>query len=60
MRLRVALIAGVALCALASPAFAAQGWYVAVGAGWNKMNDFDFDGFGITRTAFSTPQFPFL
>jgi opacity protein-like surface antigen len=57
MRLRVALIAGVALCALASPAFAAQGWYVAVGAGWAKMNDFDFDGFGINRTAFSNGGF---
>ena len=43
MKLRVALIAGAALCAAAiSPVYAAEGWYVGLGAGWEKPNDFTF------------------
>ena len=53
MKLRVALIAGAALCALAiTPALAAEGWYVGLGAGWQKPNDFTFNTVSGGTTAY--------
>jgi OOP family OmpA-OmpF porin len=51
MSLRIALVAGVALAACAGPALAGEGWYVGLGAGWEKLNRFDYSGQGSSGSA---------
>lgn len=52
MTLRIVLIASTALCALAGSALAQDGdwtrggWYVGLGAGWEKPNDLVYSGLG--------------
>jgi opacity protein-like surface antigen len=46
MKLRTLMLAGVAAL-LASPAFAGEGWYLGLGAGWDRLNDPRLVGAGI-------------
>jgi len=39
MNIRLTVLAGVASCMLAPPAFAGDGWYLGLGAGWDGRND---------------------
>src|ERR1700753_1548738 len=39
MRLHRIALSGAALLALVSPAFAGQGWYAGLGAGWDTLNN---------------------
>jgi OmpA-OmpF porin, OOP family len=51
MSLRIALAAGVALSACAVSAQAGEGWYVGLGAGWEKANRFEYSGLGSSGDA---------
>src|SRR4051812_48160102 len=42
MRIRLIALAGVAALALSTPAMAAQGWYLGLGAGWDQQNSLKF------------------
>src|SRR5882724_5856884 len=42
MKLGTIALAGVSLVALATPAAAADGWYLGLGAGWSKLTDLDY------------------
>jgi len=46
MRLRMLLLAGMAALSI-TPAMAADGWYVGLGAGWDHLNDPKLVGYGI-------------
>src|ERR1700729_930439 len=52
MKLRTLLFANAALLAcagtvLSSPAFAGEGWYVGLGAGWDQLNNPKIEGDGL-------------
>src|SRR5215469_5878930 len=51
MNVRVALLAGLALGAMTGAAYAGEGAYVSLGAGWEKPNDFLFSGLGAAGDA---------
>ncbi len=38
MKIRMIALAGVAALALSTPAMAADGWYLGLGAGWDQQN----------------------
>ena len=42
MKIRLIALAGVAALALSTPAMAAQGWYLGLGAGWDQQNALKF------------------
>src|SRR5690348_1826079 len=42
MKIRLIALAGVAALALSTPAMAAQGWYLGLGAGWDQQTDLKF------------------
>src|SRR5689334_15679757 len=42
MKLAKIALAGVSLVALATPAAAADGWYLGLGAGWSSMQDLNY------------------
>ena len=39
MKIRLAALAGVAALALSTPAMAAEGWYLGLGAGWDNQDN---------------------
>src|ERR1700761_8483725 len=41
MKIRMIALAGVAAMALGTPAMAADGWYLGLGAGWDHQNGFN-------------------
>src|ERR1700680_124065 len=42
MKLRTIALAGASLIAFATPAAAADGWYLGLGAGWSKMSELTY------------------
>ena len=42
MKIRLLAMAGVAAMALSTPAMAAEGWYLGLGAGWDHENGLAF------------------
>ena len=42
MKLRTIALAGASLLAFATPAAAAEGWYLGLGAGWSQLRDIDY------------------
>jgi len=42
MKLRTIALAGAVLCAFATPAASAEGWYLGLGVGWSQLADGDY------------------
>jgi hypothetical protein len=52
MKLTTIALAGALLCAVATPAASAEGWYLGLGAGWSQLADGDYSAsIGVTGDA---------